>query len=193
MKQQYAIPQRGFSIIEAVVVLTIIMIVMGFAILGLTPILRNFKANSAMDGVIGQLRLAREMAISKRRNIEVAFINPNQTQLTPETPAGAPVLPSPYSVIPLEGGSQFKLLVGPDTPMGFGNGAAISFNALGAAPVLPLRFTTNGAFIDANNNPVNGTLFLGIPGQIDTARAVTILGATGRVRSYTWSRTGWTE
>jgi hypothetical protein len=38
-----------------------------------------------------------------------------------------------------------------------------------------------------NNNPINATFFIGVAGKVNTARAVTVLGATGRVRSYFWT------
>lgn len=56
-----------------------------------------------------------------------------------------------------------------------------------------MKFTTNGALIDGNNSTVNGTVFLGIPGKNQTARAITILGATGRVRQYHWDGNQWQE
>jgi hypothetical protein len=56
-----------------------------------------------------------------------------------------------------------------------------------------MKFTTNGSLIDGGNTLVNGTVFLGIPGRASTARAITILGATGRVREYHWDGTQWQE
>jgi hypothetical protein len=67
-----------------------------------------------------------------------------------------------------------------------------------------VMFTTSGSFVGStqsaanlylttNNNPVNASLFLGITGKTATARAVTIFGATGRVRSYYWTGTSWQE
>jgi len=56
-----------------------------------------------------------------------------------------------------------------------------------------MKFTTTGAFVDAGNTFVNGTVFVGITGQPRTARAITILGATGRVRQYHWDGTQWQE
>ena len=80
----------------------------------------------------------------------------------------------------------------PDTPMGFGNGAPIMFGGIAGGPPI-MKFTTNGSFIDAGNTLVNGTVFLGIAGKPSTARAVTILGATGRVRQYHYDGTQWQE
>ncbi|MBI3669731.1 MAG: hypothetical protein HY237_08135 [Acidobacteria bacterium] len=55
-------------------------------------------------------------------------------------------------------------------------------------------FQSDGTFADnATSQPINGTVFVGLPGQSATARAVTILGATGRVRPYKWNGTQWVE
>jgi hypothetical protein len=80
----------------------------------------------------------------------------------------------------------------PDTPMAFGNCAAVCLeNLVGGPPTM--KFTPSGTFIDAGNTLVNGTIFLGTPGNPMTARAVTILGATGRIRQYHWNGTTWQE
>src|SRR6267378_315278 len=62
---------------------------------------------------------------------------------------------------------------------------------IGGPPIM--KFSTTGAFIDGGNSLVNGTVFLGIPGKPSTARAISILGATGRVREYHWDGTQWQE
>jgi type II secretory pathway pseudopilin PulG len=194
MRRRHITPHLGYSVLELLVVITIVMILASFALLGWQGTYQNFKATSGMNDVIGQLRTARALAISSRRSVEVAFNSANQIQLTPETTAGVPVSPNPYQPETLASGVHFTLFPGvPDTPMGFGNGAAISFTAAGDAPVPPMRFTTTGALMDFNNNYVNGTVFLGLPGLKGTARAVTILGATGRVRPYYWDGTKWSE
>jgi hypothetical protein len=56
-----------------------------------------------------------------------------------------------------------------------------------------MKFTTNGSFIDGGNTLINGTIFLGILGNDRTARAVSVLGATGRVRQYHWDGLQWVE
>jgi hypothetical protein len=58
-------------------------------------------------------------------------------------------------------------------------------------------FSTSGSLVGTtgssgfstvgNNNPVNASIFTGIAGQPNTARAVTVMGTTGRVRSYSWT------
>jgi type II secretory pathway pseudopilin PulG len=194
MKRQGVKGQLGYSIMEMLVVVAVLMVVMGITVMGWQPTYQNFQANSGMNDAIGQLKAARQLAISERRSIEVAFNAGNQIQLTPETTAGVPVSPSPFPPVTLSSGVHFLLFSGiPDTPMAFGTGAAVSFSTSSGAPVAPIHFVTNGSLTDGNNNFVNGTIFLGLPGLKGTARAVTILGATGRVRPYYWDGTQWNE
>jgi hypothetical protein len=66
-----------------------------------------------------------------------------------------------------------------------------SGNMVGADPTTTANMNSVG-----NSNTLNASLFIGLPANTnntETARAVTILGATGRVRSYTWSGTQWFE
>ncbi len=96
-------------------------------------------------------------------------------------------------MVTLEGTAQYMTFAGvADTPMVFGNGAAILIGGVAGGPPL-MKFTTTGAFINAAGNPINGTIFMGMTGVSSTARAVTILGATGRVRPYFWNGAKWFE
>ena len=45
-------------------------------------------------------------------------------------------------------------------------------------------FQADGTFVNLSGAYVNGTVFLGDTNVVATARAVTVLGTTGRVRSY---------
>ena len=200
--------QRGFSFLELITVVGIIAILAAFAVISTMSTTYNSRANAAMDALIGQLRGAREMAISMRRNVLVQITAPNQIQLTVETlPGEAPArtLPPVYLNDNVGGGSQFYVFAGlPDTPMNFGNSQAINFApASGGAAGLSIMFSTSGMLVGStltsgfatvgSDNPVNASIFLGLPGHQNTARAVTILGATGRVRSYYWTGTAWQE
>jgi hypothetical protein len=166
------------------------MIVGAMAIFGFGSALRNAKANSAMDALVSQLRSARERAISHRCEVQVQFVGTNQVTTSEIWVAGTP--PPPVT-ISFEGGATFQVFnTIPDTPMALGNSSAVYFGGLSGGPPV-MKFTTTGAFIDAGNTFVNGTAFVGITGLPSTARAVTILGATGRVRQYHWDGTQWQE
>jgi hypothetical protein len=91
------------------------------------------------------------------------------------------------SELPFEGTVQYGVLPNTtDTPDGFGNSQPINFGA--AALVM---FNTEGMLVDSGGLPVNGTLFMLIPNQPTSFRAVTVLGSTGRVRGFRWSGFRW--
>jgi Tfp pilus assembly protein FimT len=178
--------QKGFSLIELIMVVGIIMTVLGMAALSATSLGPSIRANSGLATVMAQMRTAREQAISERRNIQVEFIGDNQIRLTRyDLPAGTTVL----GTVALSDPVKFTMFPDlPDTPENFGADAAISFG--GAAT---LTFLSDGTFVDAGGQPLNGTIFLGIPDNSATARAVTILGATGRVHAYRWNGSAWAQ
>jgi prepilin-type N-terminal cleavage/methylation domain-containing protein len=176
--------EAGFSLIEALIVIMVMSVVSGMALLNIGAVLPGMGANTAMQQTVAQLRRGRELAIAQRRNIQLSFPSANQIQLTRyEVPTGTTVL----STITLEGKNAFLLISGvPDTPDAFGNGSAISFS--GPASWM---FLSNGTLVDSGANPINGSIFLGQASKSDTARAVTILGATGRIRDYRWVKNAW--
>ena len=203
-------PQSGFSLVELIIVVFIAFTLMGAAIVVTDGTQRAYKANAARDLVVTQLRLARELATSKRRNVRVDFIPPNQVQVTVQYLPGE-VPGNPIAPVFLNNGDQgvttgaqfclFGTL--PDTPMGFGNTQAINLSQPSGGGAWAVMFTTSGSLVGTsslaamnligNSNPVNATIFIGIPPRVSTARAVTVLGGTGRVRSYTWNGTQWME
>jgi len=184
--------QKGYSLIEAMAALAVIAVVSGMTLLGFQTMLPNSRANSAVDQLLYQLRSARETAIAHRCEVQVQFLGNNQLTLTQIWFVGNP--PAPVTTN-LEGGIQYTLEAGvPDlpAPYNFGNSNAVFFENIAGGPPL-MKFTTNGSFIDAGGTFVNGTVFLGTPGNTSTARAISILGATGRVREYHWTGTAWSE
>lgn len=184
----------GYSLIELLILLACIGVISGYVFIRVMNVLPSFKSNSAMDQVIQQMRVARSTAITDRRAVIVnisAATGIMQLQQVP--PNGGPAVT--LSTVPLTG-AQFCLTPGvPDTPMGFGNAQAVNFvNASNpGAAVAVTEFLSDGSFGGAVGVPVNGTIFTCIPGNRVAARAVTILGATGRVRPYHWDGTAWQE
>jgi prepilin-type N-terminal cleavage/methylation domain-containing protein len=195
--------QRGFSLIEVLIVVAIASILMAAAILGTKNTLAAYKADAAANVVTSQLRTARQLAISQRRWVQVWFDSaiaapdyaPHVRYWVDNTGTGGPA--QPIVSLPLTSRTQFTLFAGlPDTPMGFGNASAVYIGGVGGGPPT-MYFGPTGTFTSAKSTSalINGTIFVGIPGQTLTARAVTILGGTGRVRTYTWNGTsiGWRE
>jgi hypothetical protein len=58
---------------------------------------------------------------------------------------------------------------------------------------MPVMFTSDGSLVDNNGDVVNGTIFVGVPSQPQTARAVTVFGVTGLTRTWKWRGNKWME
>lgn len=74
--------QRAFSLIELIVVISIIILVAGFTVPAATTILKGSQLTQASGTLIGQINLARQHALTKNRAVEVRFYR----FADPETP-----------------------------------------------------------------------------------------------------------
>lgn len=187
--------ERGFSLIELVIVITISMIVSVMAIISIQPSLLNAKCDAAMKQVVDQIRQAREYAIANRRYVQISFPTVGTqpqvviTQMNTLTPGAGGVNPV-LSTVTIEGPTTYYVMPGLlDTPDGYGNGGAIYFESINNGPVGGMLFQSDGELVDGITFlPINGSVFMGMVGKSTTARAITVLGTTGRV--HAWKSTG---
>ena len=187
--------EQGFSLLETLIVIAIMAILASITIFKSFGTMENYQANSAMDVVLGQLRVARQLAISQRRAVQVWFnvgASPQTLsyQVQPRLNVNGDVT-GPMITMPLPRNTQFVMETGvPDTPMGFGTCGGNSAVCIGGITCCPttMYFSSTGQFSadEYGTTVYNGTIFVGVPNQPATARAVTIMGSTGRVRPYTF-------
>lgn len=172
---------------DLVIAIMIMSMLAGMAVIGISSVLPAMRTDKAMQEVVAQLRQARNMALAQRRNIEVEFSGTNQVEIIRiEEPDKTPNV---ISTLALGNNCGF---INPDripidTPDGFGNTSAIDFG-----DAEKLIFSSEGMLVDESGDPVNGTVFIGSPDQPEHARAVTVLGSTGRIRGYRWTGSMWT-
>jgi prepilin-type N-terminal cleavage/methylation domain-containing protein len=179
-----AVQVSGFSMIEVCMVVMIFSVIAGFAVLNVTAFLPGMHANQTMNQTVAQLRAGRNMAISQRRGIQLLFAGDSTVSLVRNEYDQSS---TELKTVSFGNGFEFMLFDGiSDTPDGFGNSEAIDFPGAAFFTFLP-----DGTLVDQSGNPVNGTVFLGKEGRSETARAVTVLGATGRIRGYRWTGTSW--
>jgi type II secretory pathway pseudopilin PulG len=187
--------EQGFTLVETLIVMGVMFILAGITIIKSFGTMESYQANSAMDVVIGQLRVARQLAISQRRAVLVSFnVNSSPQTVSYQIQARPNVngdIAGPVITMPLPQNTQFVTETGvPDTPMGFGTCSSASPVCIGGITCCPptMYFSSTGQFSadEFGTTVYNGNIFIGIPNQPATARAVTIMGSTGRVRPYTF-------
>jgi prepilin-type N-terminal cleavage/methylation domain-containing protein len=176
--------EAGFSLVELMLVVGIIGVLTGMAVLQINAARPGFVGDGAARVILGQMNQAREMAITQRRYMRVVFTAPNVVQIVREdTPATTTTLSS----VPVEGGMKFALVPTiPDTPDQFGNSAAVAFGV-----VTNVKFTPEGTLVNQDGQATNGTVFLSMLNNALSARAITVLGSTGRIRLYKWNGRAW--
>ena len=160
-------------------------IMMAITSVSIGYVLESTQGDAALAGVTSQLRQARDLAINRRRTIQVDFVMPNEVRTTQlDIPSGTTLIRQFF----LEGNIQFVQFGSvPDTPDGFGAASAIDFS--NETPY----FIDDGMLVDSSGAALSGTVYLGLPTEPSSARAITVFGGTGHVRGYSWNGAAWVE
>jgi type II secretory pathway pseudopilin PulG len=176
----------GYSLIEVMMVAALTTIASGVAVVQYRSSKTILDANVAASTVISQLRYAREIAVDQRRNVEVEFVGSNGIEVRriesdgTETVVSAATLPSGYA---------FGLPAGTaDTPDGYGDDAPVYFNGATSG-----TFLGDGIFVGPGAIVISGSVFTIGPGGNGSARAVTLAGASGRIKQYYIRDGAWAE
>src|SRR5271163_3538883 len=176
---------RGFSLIEMMIVVALIMIVLAFSIMTIQPSLRQNDVTEGYNQTLMAFRQARDISVAQRQIYFVTLnsaVQPNSvtiTQGSTGTVMATYFLPSDVA-FDAELGIPTSPTVAPTTPDGFGVGApAIDFDqgiAAGAKNVI--YFYPDGSAADVLGNVNNGVVYITRPGDIHNSRAITLWGAT---------------
>ncbi len=156
----------------------------GVAVAIMANIMPEVHADSSLEMIEATLQQAHEAAISQRRNFEVSFLGTNEIKVERVELSGSLTTTSDNF---LGNGVAYALVTGvPDTPDNFsgGPGAPGLADNFGNAEIV---FASDGTAVDASGNVVNGTIFMAIGTNPTTARAVTVMGATGKVTGYSYN------
>lgn len=181
--------QHGFTLFEMIVVASLVMIGSAVAIPVTMQMVNNARGDSALVVTAQFLETARNRAVAERRNMVVTFPSDNTVQVERvEVPSGIRTV---ISTMTLEGEQKF-VREGLDDPDNLCAEAdeAICFNDTVVEPVM---FTSDGSLIDSAGDVANGTIFIVKPGSMETARAVSIFGVTGLLRSWKWRGSEWMQ
>ncbi len=174
---------EGFSLVEILMVVGVVGIAMAMAVPSVGSAIVGARADGGMRAVAGHLRAARDVAMTQRRTVEVQFVGTDLVRSVRIDGVNRTTL----SETRLEGGARFALTPGvPDTPDAFGNARAVDFGG-----PTTIWFLSDGSAVDATNLPVSGSVFLGTNNRLLAARAVTVLGPTGRIATHRYDSRAW--
>jgi Tfp pilus assembly protein FimT len=179
--------QAGFSLSEIVVTLGVLMIGGGIAIMNISGALRGAHVETAYQNTLNQMRYARQVAIDKRTVCRVDFAAPGTITVTQAFADGTPVQ---SETLTLPADVQYTIVAGMPTPPAatpdnIGNGTlAIDFDRVKAGGGTTIFFQPDGSALDAFGLPNDGVIYVARPNELVSARAITLLGTTGRIRGW---------
>ncbi len=192
--------QNGFSLLELTIAVGISMILCAVTIFAFQPVLKAKHVDDAYNLTLMALRKARDAAAADMRIYVVTFtaavpgVNGGTITVTQDIPNPPTLFTAtlpPDVTFHVEPGVPVSNTVAPTTPDSFGTAGAGPFDfdqpPSGAGGSNLIYFYPDGSAQDngPNGGAVNnGVVYLGIPGQLNTCRAVTLWGYTGRVRGW---------
>jgi prepilin-type N-terminal cleavage/methylation domain-containing protein len=200
--------QAGFSLMELLIVIAIIMIMSGIMLFYLTAHQKLYKVDDESLQIADILQEARQRALAQREPLRVeintttnmvTLYNENKaSDLTDDIVIKRFTLTSTdlvkYTTRPAQ------ITVNPPEPMPVPNAVFKSsvYTPSSGQNVCTIRFLSNGSATDAGTNTgatdavqTGVSLFVWSPKkgsttESDQARAVTVLGATGAIRMWEW-------
>jgi prepilin-type N-terminal cleavage/methylation domain-containing protein len=191
---------RGFSLIELMVVIALILIVSAFSIMAIQPSLKDGHVTAGYNQTLMALRQARDTAVAQRQIYFVTLndaVFPNAitiTQGSTGTVTATYFLPADVIFVAWPGLPNSPAAF-PKTPDGFGIGTTdIDFDqgVVGGVKNV-IYFYPDGSAQDAAGNINNGVVYIALAGDtryVVTSRAITLWGATGRLRGWRLTQNG---
>jgi prepilin-type N-terminal cleavage/methylation domain-containing protein len=189
---------RGFSLLELMIVILIGLTMASVTFMALMPMFKENHVDQAYDTTLSAIRNYRNLSITQSKRYILTFTNPSPTvsQITVQywgyapPPAASPA-PTPVSTILLPTDMQFAVQAGfpataPDIP-GANGTTGVQFNACavleGGNPCV--IFYPDGSAQDDQGNYNSGLVYITRPASDKySSRAITLFGTTGRVRGW---------
>ncbi len=192
----------GFSLIEMMITIAILIIASTVAIVSLVPMLNTQHLTNAYNTTLGTLRQARDCAVAQRTSYQVTFSKPAgypwQIAVSATLAFAGDPCTATYTlptVVLFQTNSAISATPAPDSGAGsnFGSGAnAIDFGYTpsgGTGGQSTVYFCPDGSAqttstCGGSGNWDDGVVYMARTGDLLSSRAVDVWGATGRVRGW---------
>jgi len=179
---------RGFSLLEMLIVIAIGLTMAGVTLIFLMPLLKQSHVDAAYDTTLSVIRNYRNQSITQSKRYILTFTAPGAITVQ-YWGVGVPVSPAPVTVATytLPNDIQFAVQAGfpAAAPDSLGTGTvAIDFDQGVLGNQNYIMFMPDGSSQDTLGNYNSGVVYLTRPGDLYSSRAVTVFGTTGRVRGW---------
>ncbi len=192
---------RGFSLVEMLLVVAIIMVLVAISFISLQPAIKNIRTSNAFNTVLQQIRSARQNAIEKREQYIVCF-GTGSAPAGAATPKGVPDAQSiqifewqsgaslstatQISSVELPWDMQFQVLAGyPATaPDNMGTTAVNFDQGVVGGVTNQIVFQPDGSARDTLGNLNSGIIYMARTADMNSPRAITLFGASGATRGW---------
>jgi prepilin-type N-terminal cleavage/methylation domain-containing protein len=181
--------QRGFSLLELLIVVSIGLIMAGVTFMAMKPLFNENHLDQSYDTVQSTLRNYRNLSITQSKRYIVYFTAP-RTITVQYWGVGVPVSPAPVTVATYTLPPDISFAVqagfpnpGPDS---FGTGTtAITVNNCALVGTNCLIFYPDGSAQDDLGNFNSGIIYITRPtDNMYSSKALTVFGTTGRIRGW---------
>lgn len=202
--------EKGFSMVELLVVLAIATIMTGFSIFYLTGHQKLYKPDEESLKLVDLLQEARQRSLTQRETMRVEIdLDDSVARLIDENTPTVSSDDSKIREVTLFPGSTVKLDSRPpdintfpseSMPVPIAQFTQSVYPSSITHNVCTFRFLRNGTVVNAGTNPIGdnstltgATLFIWSPKEGSTttseiARAITVVGATGSIRFWEYNR-----
>ncbi len=180
--------ESGFTLVETLAVMAIVAIMTAVALPFIDDAVRKTHEDIAMYNVVQEMRRGRQLALDQRRNHRVTFTNPRLITITRIGVGALGEADTIVSRVNLPSDIDFGrngIPVNPDPQIA--SAAAVSFNDNAQTYV---DFRPDGSAIDAAGLLALGQVMVCRIGDIQSTRAITLFGSTGRIKGFRFRGTG---
>ncbi len=174
---------------EILMVTALVVIMGGISTMIIGPALEARNVEMAVRTVSTQMSRARQISVDGRRRTRVTFTTPGTITVDQQAPVSQGGAWTQVSTVELPGEMELEIDSGAVStgPEGFATSQVANFS--GASQIF---FMPDGSAVTSAGILSNGVVYVALPSKVETTRAVTLFGSTGRIKRYTYiTGTGW--